>query len=68
MRFILNRLQHDTRITSWQSVGFDDSDGGGIINCSLASVVVIALSGFLLLLFLEEWQMDSLPHLMDSAP
>ena len=29
-----------------------------IITCSIKSVVVIALSGFLPLLFLEEWQMD----------
>lgn len=29
-----------------------------IITCSIKSVVVIALSGVLPLLFLEEWQMD----------
>lgn len=43
-----------------------DIDGGGIINCSIKSVVVGCVLGFPRLSFLEEWQMDSLPHLMDS--
>lgn len=43
-----------------------DIDGGGIINCSIKSVVVGCVVGIPSTFFSGRMAMDSLPHLMDS--